>query len=161
MWNYLQQKVRYPGGKTEPGKASAERSSQADRNRICQTVHAHTDSAEKYSGSQDAGCEKCIGTLSEPGRTSHQRKDSYLIIPFIILITFYRRFISPLFPPCCRFYPTCSAYGIMALRTHGLCKGTILTVWRILRCNPFNRGGFDPVPPRGAWRPEKSDKENE
>lgn len=58
----------------------------------------------------------------------------------------YRRFISPLKPPTCRFQPTCSAYAIEALELHGLFRGTGLTVWRVLRCQPFCKGGFDPVP---------------
>lgn len=72
--------------------------------------------------------------------------------PLLLLITFYRRFISPLTPPSCRFYPTCSAYGLEALQVHGPLKGTALTVWRILRCQPFGTGGYDPVPPRSRPR---------
>lgn len=64
----------------------------------------------------------------------------------IALVTFYRACISPLLPRCCRFTPTCSQYALEALRKHGLIKGLCLTVWRILRCNPFNPGGYDPVP---------------
>lgn len=58
-------------------------------------------------------------------------------------IRFYRRFISPLTPPRCRFYPTCSEYAILAIRKYGSIKGGIKAVWRILRCNPFSRGGID------------------
>ena len=64
----------------------------------------------------------------------------------IKLIEFYRKNISPLKVPCCRFTPTCSEYAIQAIKTHGAIKGTLLSVWRILRCNPFCKGGFDPVP---------------
>ncbi len=67
----------------------------------------------------------------------------------IALIKLYRRFISPIKPPCCRFTPTCSAYAIEAFTKRGFFAGLILTVWRILRCNPFARGGYDPVPERG------------
>ena len=67
----------------------------------------------------------------------------------IALVKFYQRFISPLKPPCCRFTPTCSAYAIEAFTKRGFFAGLILTVWRILRCNPFARGGYDPVPDRG------------
>lgn len=70
---------------------------------------------------------------------------------FALPIRFYRRFISPLFPPTCKYYPTCSTYGLEALRVHGAFKGTLLTVWRILRCNPWSKGGVDRVPPRGSW----------
>ena len=62
------------------------------------------------------------------------------------LIRFYRACISPILPRCCRFTPTCSQYALEALGKHGFWKGTALAVWRILRCNPFNPGGYDPVP---------------
>ena len=64
------------------------------------------------------------------------------------LVQFYRKFLSPLKPPCCRFTPTCSAYALEALRVHGAVKGTWLTVKRVLRCNPFGGSGYDPVPPK-------------
>ena len=62
-------------------------------------------------------------------------------------LRFYRRFLSPLKPPMCRFHPTCSQYAIEALERHGLVRGTGLALWRLLRCQPFCRGGHDPVPP--------------
>jgi putative membrane protein insertion efficiency factor len=67
-------------------------------------------------------------------------------------IRFYRRFLSPLKPPMCRFSPTCSEYARVAIEAHGILKGTGLAAWRVLRCNPLCRGGYDPVPgtdPRG------------
>ena len=65
---------------------------------------------------------------------------------FIIgVIRFYRKYISPLKAPSCKFYPTCSEYAIEAIEKKGLIKGIALAVWRILRCNPFSRGGYDPV----------------
>ena len=63
-------------------------------------------------------------------------------------IRFYQRFLSPLKPPMCRFDPTCSQYAIDALVRHGALRGTGLATWRLLRCQPFARGGHDPVPPR-------------
>ncbi|MDO5602400.1 MAG: membrane protein insertion efficiency factor YidD [Oscillospiraceae bacterium] len=78
--------------------------------------------------------------------------------PFIWLIRGYQKFISPLTGAHCRFRPTCSQYALEALRVHGLFKGLLLAVWRILRCNPFGRPGYDPVPPKGKWRGrEKND----
>ncbi len=62
------------------------------------------------------------------------------------LIQGYRRFVSPFFPPCCRFTPTCSQYAIEAIQKYGAGKGSLLALKRILRCNPFCKGGFDPVP---------------
>ncbi|CAN5582507.1 hypothetical protein BH09VER1_BH09VER1_56380 [soil metagenome] len=66
--------------------------------------------------------------------------------PFLLLIRGYKRLISPLLPPSCRFYPTCSDYAYEAIDKHGLLKGGRLAVWRVLRCNPFCKGGMDPVP---------------
>jgi len=57
----------------------------------------------------------------------------------------YRRVISPFIAPRCRYYPTCSSYGIEAIRTYGVFRGSILAAWRLLRCNPFSDGGFDAV----------------
>lgn len=64
----------------------------------------------------------------------------------IALVRFYQRNISPLKKPCCRFIPTCSAYAIEAFEEWGAVKGLGLTLWRILRCNPFCKSGYDPVP---------------
>jgi uncharacterized protein len=69
----------------------------------------------------------------------------------ILLIRGYQLLVSPLLPPSCRFIPSCSEYAKHALETHGLVKGTMLSVWRLLRCQPFCAGGLDPVPePRRA-----------
>jgi putative membrane protein insertion efficiency factor len=65
---------------------------------------------------------------------------------FMAVIRFYQKFLSPLKPPSCRFYPTCSHYGLEAIRVHGAAKGGWLTIKRILKCHPFHPGGFDPVP---------------
>lgn len=64
----------------------------------------------------------------------------------VVLIRAYQKIVSPLLPPSCRFYPTCSAYAIEALERHGLVKGAALATKRVLRCHPFNPGGYDPVP---------------
>jgi len=64
----------------------------------------------------------------------------------ILLVRFYQKFISPLFPRTCRFYPTCSEYFIQAVEKYGAIKGGYLGIKRILRCHPWNDGGYDPVP---------------
>ncbi len=65
----------------------------------------------------------------------------------ILIVKFYRRFISPYKAPCCRFYPTCSQYALEALEKYGAIKGGYLAVRRLLRCHPFSKkSGYDPVP---------------
>ena len=66
-----------------------------------------------------------------------------ILIKFVL---FYQMAISANRPPCCKYMPTCSAYALEALEVHGALKGSALAIWRILRCNPFSRGGYDPVP---------------
>ncbi|VDG24538.1 membrane protein insertion efficiency factor YidD [Lactobacillus brevis] [Lactiplantibacillus mudanjiangensis] len=76
-----------------------------------------------------------------------------------ILIGFVRgvqRFIQPLFPPTCRYYPTCSTYMVHALSNHGALKGSLMGLARILRCQPFVRGGIDPVPDHFTLKQNKA-----
>jgi uncharacterized protein len=70
-------------------------------------------------------------------------------------IRFYQRFISPALPATCRYYPTCSAYAVTALREHGALRGTWLAVKRLGRCHPWHEGGIDHVPPRRPSRRER------
>ena len=62
------------------------------------------------------------------------------------LLRFYKRWLSPLLPAACRFEPSCSVYAMEAYSRYGFWKGSRLTAWRLLRCNPFCPGGYDPVP---------------
>ena len=66
-----------------------------------------------------------------------------LVINFIKI---YQRFVSPFFPSSCKFSPSCSKYGIEAINKYGVLKGSVLTVKRILKCNPWSKGGYDPIP---------------
>jgi len=63
----------------------------------------------------------------------------------ILIIKFYRKYISSLKSPCCRFYPTCSEYALEAITKYGALKGGFLSIKRVLKCHPFNKGGYDPV----------------
>ncbi len=63
----------------------------------------------------------------------------------ISVLKFYKKYISPFLPSRCRFYPTCSEYAMDAINKYGILKGSIKSIYRILRCNPFNKGGYDPV----------------
>ena len=74
---------------------------------------------------------------------------------FLGIIKLYKLTLSKILPPCCRFYPTCSEYGMTAIRRFGAVRGGYLTLWRIIRCTPFFNGGADPVPEKFCFRPEK------
>lgn len=78
----------------------------------------------------------------------------------IWLVNQYQRFISPLFPPSCRYYPTCSNYMLQSVQRFGILKGGIMGIARILRCNPFVRGGYDPVPKKFSLRTNMSWKDD-
>ncbi len=68
----------------------------------------------------------------------------------LALLRFYRANVSPLLPPACRYTPTCSEYALDAVEQFGAFRGTLMAARRVLSCNPFSRGGYDPVPTRGA-----------
>ncbi|WP_413451698.1 membrane protein insertion efficiency factor YidD [Georgenia phoenicis] len=70
-----------------------------------------------------------------------------------LLVRGYQLVVSPWFGPSCRYYPSCSAYAVTALRRHGAVRGLVLAGWRLLRCNPWSRGGVDHVPPAGDPMP--------
>ncbi len=71
-------------------------------------------------------------------------------------IVVYQRVISPALPRRCRYEPTCSAYAVRALGQFGILRGLVLATWRVLRCNPFSHGGFDPVEAQRVFRPRRS-----
>ncbi len=75
----------------------------------------------------------------------------------VLLLRVYRTAISPLYGQVCRYYPSCSAYGLGAVQQHGVVRGVVLTTWRVLRCNPWSRGGIDEVPERRAGELETTD----
>jgi uncharacterized protein len=91
------------------------------------------------------------GTATTPGTRPMARV-------LVLLLQFYRRWISPFLPPTCRFHPTCSAYAVEALTVHGALRGSWLTARRLLRCGPWHPGGMDPVPtPRSPRSPAESE----
>ena len=77
-----------------------------------------------------------------------------LALVLIAPIRLYQVTISPLLGDVCRYHPSCSRYAVEALRIHGPLKGLTLLTYRLVRCTPLTRGGLDPVPPRGMWRPD-------
>lgn len=70
----------------------------------------------------------------------------------IAVIQLYQKYLSPLKSTKCPYYPSCSNYGLEAVHKHGAFKGFVLALWRVLRCNPFSKGGFDPVPEEFSWK---------
>lgn len=85
-------------------------------------------------------------------RTSGLAHVQPLKVVFLLIIRLYQLCISPFLGSCCRFYPSCSEYAVEALNEHGAWKGGWLTLWRLVRCAPWSRGGYDPVPLIGARR---------
>lgn len=84
----------------------------------------------------------------------------WLIFPFIALINFYQKYISPFTPATCRYQPTCSHYAKEALQVHGFFKGSWLAVKRIFSCHPWGGKGFDPVPKKANPKVQKSNTAN-
>lgn len=97
------------------------------------------DAAADHVADQEHG----DGTEGTP-----EERDSFWSRPLVWGVRLYQRFLSPLTPPSCRFYPSCSAYAVTALRRFGPLKGSWLATRRLLRCHPWNPGGVDHVPPR-------------
>lgn len=71
----------------------------------------------------------------------------------VLPIRVYQRVLSPMFGQRCRYYPSCSEYAVEAIRRFGILRGVVLAAWRLLRCNPWSRGGFDPVEDQRLFRP--------
>jgi uncharacterized protein len=94
------------------------------------------------------------------GETQLAGSHSPVVRVLVLVLRFYRRWISPMLPPTCRFFPSCSVYAIEALTVHGVLRGSWLTLRRLLRCGPWHPGGMDPVPlptsPRSAAESESS-----
>ena len=98
-----------------------------------------TDSRKKSGcGAEKSGKNKIISWK--------QINFNSLCSPLLIILFLYKKLVSPLLPSACRFYPTCSEYMFIALKQHGLLKGFYLGFKRVIRCNPFCEGGYDPVP---------------
>lgn len=98
----------------------------------------------------------------DESRSPLQRAWEARKLPLLAPIWFYKRAISPLLPPACRHYPTCSEYAFMAIRQKGVLKGSVMATWRVLRCNPWGTSGYDPVEAfRWPWQSEARDQSSE
>ncbi len=71
----------------------------------------------------------------------------------LVPVRVYQRAISPLLPARCKYHPTCSAYAVQAVETYGILRGSLIAGWRLLRCNPWSHGGYDPVSAQTLFRP--------
>jgi putative membrane protein insertion efficiency factor len=91
--------------------------------------------------------------VAEPGSARPEVADGPAARVLVALVRAYQRWLSPLLPPSCRFYPSCSAYAVTALTRFGAVKGSALALRRVARCHPFNPGGVDPVPERDSHAP--------
>jgi len=90
-------------------------------------------------------------TIIAVSRVWNKTLGALLSASFVGLIRLYQALLSPVLGQRCRYYPSCSNYSLQAIGTHGAIKGSALTVWRVLRCNPWSGGGIDHVPGRGTW----------
>jgi len=116
------------------------------------TASAFADSKRPRCGCDRSSsiCDRWFGCVGDAtsGRVDPNEKISMMRDFLRWMIKGYQNLISPLLPPMCRFYPSCSQYAVQALRIHGAFAGTLLAGSRILRCNPMFEGGCDPVPAR-------------
>ncbi|MFH5821396.1 membrane protein insertion efficiency factor YidD [Georgenia sp. AZ-5] len=90
--------------------------------------------------------------LTEPPEPAPRNPLTWVMLA---VVRAYQAVVSPWLPPSCKYYPSCSAYAVTALRRHGFVKGSLLAAWRLLRCNPWSLGGVDHVPLRGSWSSRK------
>lgn len=145
----MREKISQTCGPTQSGTPADMGIGPADQTANLQ----HRESLIIYTASgnskmQTGGCSSGACQTAFPKQTV-RRNAKFRFTPSGMLmfsIHLYRNFISPLFPPCCRFTPTCSAYALEAVENHGFFRGCGLIIWRIMRCQPFCKGGYDPVP---------------
>lgn len=132
------------GGLSESGQGTRPKPSQAPPPRVFSTPAGGLPCAGGFSSGREEGSRRS-GT-THCGRGARSSAPGLAATVAASLITAYRWLVSPLLPPSCRFHPTCSTYALSAYRTFGFWKGTRLTIWRLLRCQPFHPGGYDPLP---------------
>jgi len=119
--------------------------------------------AERATVSRETVGEPNLAELSGVARETATKRGRPSRISALILLPIraYRRFLSPALTPRCRYHPSCSAYAEEAIRELGAVRGTILALWRLLRCNPFSGGGLDPLAERRFFRPSRTPERTE
>jgi putative membrane protein insertion efficiency factor len=125
----------------------------------CRAAPVAADTEQRRRcGVKESGIVGRIAADPPPAEPTHPRPLTRVLL---FAVRAYRTWISPVLPPSCRFEPSCSTYALEALTTHGALRGTWLTVRRLLRCGPWHRGGWDPVPPRRTrHRPDEPGSSN-
>ena len=108
-------------------------------------MHGHRTGSKNVTVGEK-GVVKRIGSIQFLGRGARRHTEHFLVLGVVFVIRSYQAIIRPFLIGTCKFCPTCSEYGIEALRVHGLWRGATLTLRRVLRCHPFSAGGIDPVP---------------
>jgi putative membrane protein insertion efficiency factor len=96
-----------------------------------------------------------VGSVDTSRVSLLRRVWGWRVLPLLAPIWLYKRMISPVLPPACRHYPTCSEYAMEAIKQRGIVQGLIMGTWRVLRCNPWGTSGYDPVEAfRWPWQPK-------
>ena len=148
MWCNLQQKIQSAFSCPQSGKTVVV-GEFPDAQAGSLPVSHSADTPQKIDELQPDSSDSRIDSVVDKTSSFGQRGRNFAVRMLILPVRFYQLFISPLFPPLCRFHPTCSQYAIEALQKRGIPAGVCLTIWRILRCHPFCKGGYDPVPEHG------------
>ena len=149
----MRQEIQSSGRQTQPGAAVDVGKLPASEG-ISPAVPADTDSAPPPGKIQAPGGDAGTGGTAGRSGVACTGNGGLAAGVLIGIIKIYQWTISPWLPNCCRFEPTCSHYAVEALRLHGFWKGSLLMLWRLARCQPFCKGGLDPVPPpRKGKRP--------
>lgn len=146
MRSHMRQKVQPSRGEAQPGETPV-MGEFPDSARNTPPRMDDSDSPQPDEISEAAGGDRRNGGTADQSEADSVR-GGLAARMLIAIIRVYQWTIAPLLPNCCRFEPTCSHYAVEALRLHGFWRGTGLTIWRLMRCQPFCRGGVDPVPPR-------------
>lgn len=145
--------------KIQPAVSCSQQSTQIDVGEFSDVeaeslpVSHFTDTTAKNEEIQSAAGD--CGTVGNSDKTTgsdHPKRHSFAALIAIFFIRIYQKTVSPWIPCCCRFEPSCSHYGLEAFKKRGFVDGLILTTWRVMRCQPFCRGGYDPVPDKGFRR---------
>jgi putative membrane protein insertion efficiency factor len=156
----MQQKIQPSGGGSQSCAPSFVGEFQTAAAPPAEQMHNAADSQAQAQDIFKAADDERDSSLAGGCRHCGKKRCGIAAGVVISLIRVYQRFISPRLPDCCRFEPSCSRYAVQSFEMHGFWIGMVLTSWRILRCQPLCKGGFDPVPER-PFRKKKQPRRND